>query len=632
VRPADWFLVDLAIDPTPGDAFGIRALAAKYSDIATIADDSSDGVRRARDSGAASAWVGDAGDIFRDKSHRMPGELTKAGTSYSTVAEALRRWAESVDDTQAQADRGLQQAREAHADLLSAEGALANATVSWTTVHAQQLIYQKLQKDYRDVPPPADVTMPTDYQLRGADRGAQSAQQSMAAAQQRIGEANARLAAAKALVHSAKTRRDDAEALAVRSIGDAIGQAVKPSSFWEALQSSAGWQAFVQIATVVLTIVSIVAIFIGGPLVWAIILAATIVLIADALMQASEGKDMRLTIVLLLVGLIPGGRGITSLGRLAGAFRAGGGVLKGGALVLKELAIVAPKNAIVGTIRSLQQARVGLIPGVVSMIRSIPSIVGDARHTPIGFIGDVVSNLKSDYNLAVTGAWRSHIAAVGSVDPVGAAKLSQGGSIYSGVDDFDVGLVSPGDHIHVGAGGAMGGFASDPVVLGHAQALGDPNAVVHDMWGQVQVARSDDYGLRSGLFDFQPTTDFLTADGIAAANPHLGPGGGYQRFIPDIDAKLWNGDVVAYSVGTGTALKVTAEPIYNHAHDVVDVYAAITHTPADVFGLTGNAKTGLPGALTNDQATILTTPVRMGIHVAVTGPEIYEIHQPHPKQ
>src|SRR3954462_12566839 len=146
VRPSDWFLVGLPVDPTPGDAFGIRSLAGKYGEIAQIGGEASTGVRHGRSSGEASAWVGDAGDIFRDKSERMPGELAKANDSYELVAEALRTWAAALDDTQAQADRGLQQAREAHHDLSAAQAALHSAEWSWTTAHAQQLTYQTLTK------------------------------------------------------------------------------------------------------------------------------------------------------------------------------------------------------------------------------------------------------------------------------------------------------------------------------------------------------------------------------------------------------------------------------------------------------------------------------------------------------
>lgn len=316
VRPSDWFLVGLPVDPTPGDAFGIRALAGTYAEIAQIAGEASTGVRHARSSGAASAWVGDAGDVFRDRSERMPGELAKANDSYELVAEALRVWAAAVDDTQAQADRGLQQAREAHADLTRAQAALTSAEWSWTTTHAQQLTYQALKKAYTAVPPPPGVTMPTDYQLRSADRSAQQAQASIASARHAIADADARLAAARALVLEAKERRDDAERVAVHQIARAGDRAVKPSSVWEAIQDSAGWQTFITIATVVLTIVSIVALFVGGPIVWAIILIATAVLLLNALLSIAQGKNAWGELAMLAIGLIPGGRFLTLGGRL----------------------------------------------------------------------------------------------------------------------------------------------------------------------------------------------------------------------------------------------------------------------------------------------------------------------------
>lgn len=92
----------------------------------------------------------------------------------------------------------------------------------------------------------------------------------MASAKHAIADADARIAAARALVLEAKERRDDAERTAVHQMARAGDHAVKPSSMWEAIQDSAAWQAIVVIATVVLTIITIVAIFVGGPLVWAL--------------------------------------------------------------------------------------------------------------------------------------------------------------------------------------------------------------------------------------------------------------------------------------------------------------------------------------------------------------------------
>lgn len=314
MRPTDWFLVELPVDPVPGDAFGVRGLAAKYAAIAEIADEAALGVHAARTSGAASAWVGDAGDVFRDRSHRMPGELARAQESYAAVDAALRRWAETIDDTQTQADRGLQQAREAHADRATAAGALASAELAWTTAHAQQLTYQALQKSPLSVPPP------TPAQLRSTDRATQHAQLTIAAARGQIADADARLAAARALVLEAKARRDDGERATVQAIAAAADLAVQPSSVWEAIQDSAAWQTIVAVATVVLTVLSIVAIFVGGPLVWALILAATILLVVNALLSIAQGKDAWLELASLAVGLIPGGAVATAGVRILSTF------------------------------------------------------------------------------------------------------------------------------------------------------------------------------------------------------------------------------------------------------------------------------------------------------------------------
>jgi len=424
VRPSDWFLVGLPVDPTPGDAFGIRALAQKYADIAQIAGEASTGVRNARSSGSASAWVGDAAEVFRDRSSRMPGELLKANDSYQTVADALRAWAESVDDTQAQADRGLQHAREAAADRTRAMAALGAAELSWTTVHAQQLTYQTLQKAYSILPPPPGVTMPTDYQLRSVARNAQHAQASIASAQHAISDADARLAAARRLVLDAKATRDDAERRTVHQVHEAQGQAVKPSSVWEAIQSSAAWQAIVVIATVVLTIVSIVAIFVGGPLVWALIIAATVLLIVNALMSIAQGKDAWGELIMLGIGLIPGGRfiGLAAKGvdllaragavgaRIAGAIRAVTAlVLRLGAGTVRVVQALGER--VVGAAAELG-SRAALALRVLAVKASL------AAHLTFGGIGEHVESAST--NLEDLWAMGNHLAGPAHVPTEGA--------------------------------------------------------------------------------------------------------------------------------------------------------------------------------------------------------------------
>ncbi|GAA2081734.1 hypothetical protein GCM10009840_17080 [Pseudolysinimonas kribbensis] len=348
-RPSDWYLVDLEVDPTPGDAFGIRQVAQRYTDIAYVAANAASVMRGMRSSHSAEAWVGEAGDVFRSETDRMPGELQKADDSYSVVVAALSGWASALEDAQAQADRGLALAREAHADLQSAKSAYDEAQRSWSTAHAQQLSQEKLQKKYQDVPPPTGVTMPTDAQLRAMSRNVTQTQSSMDAASASIASANARIEAAKRLVLEAQAARDEAENIAVKAIGDAKGRAVKPSSVWEAIQDSAAWQAIVVIATVVLTIVSIVAIFVGGPIVWAIIAAATALLVLDALMSIAQGKNAWGELAMLAIGLIPGGKVLALIGLAA---HVGGGLTAAVALA-GAADRIAP--SLVGATRSIRE-------------------------------------------------------------------------------------------------------------------------------------------------------------------------------------------------------------------------------------------------------------------------------------
>jgi len=635
MRPADWFLVDLAVDPTPGDAFGIRSLASKYADIADIARDACVGVRHARSSGAASAWVGDAGDVFRDRSERMPGELAKANDSYAMVADALRAWAESVDDTQAQADRGLQHAREAAADLASAEAALGAAQLSWTTVRAQQLSYQKLTQIYATLPPPSGVTMPTDYQLTSNSRSVQTAQAHIASAQHSVADAQSRLSAAAQLVHEAKARRDGAEKAAVRAIGAATGHAVKPASMWDAITSSAAWQAIVEVATVVLTIVSIVAIFVGGPLVWALIIAATVLLLADALMKAAQGQDVTMTIVLLLVGLIPGGRALTSVAKIADVFRSGSTVARGLGLVGVHLLSVS-KIAIASTARSVQRSAVGLIPGVTSVLRGIPGAFGAAgsMRAPVTFLKDLSSTIRSDFQLGSAKGWTDHLVALGDRNPAAAAKIWQTGGGYHGTDLWVNSSLPASDRagnaeIHTfeaGAGGAVSNFVLDGGTA--ASRHGNLNSI----WDGAQVGRSGAEptvgridSLRNGMYTLQTTgsADIPIAHSLAQANPQFGSGMLHQTYFPNMTSNLREGHVVVISNATGLPLPVTFK----------DDRAFVTLAPGDAIRLHGDpvattfptvaeessshvAQVGLPGSA-----------MRLGIHLGAGvghGAEVFD--------
>ncbi|MEP6842018.1 MAG: hypothetical protein ABJA11_00770 [Pseudolysinimonas sp.] len=440
--------------------------------------------------------MGDAAEVFRDRSSRMPGELQKANDSYQLVADALRTWAESADDTQAQADRGLQQAREAHHDLLNAQAALGAAELSWLTVQAQQLTFQKLVKLYTDVPVPANVNMPTDYQLRSTDRNAHQAQTSIASAQNAIASADARLTAAKSLVVEAKNRRDDAERRAVHAIQEAKGHAVKPSSIWEAIQDSAAWQAIVVIATVVLTIITIVAIFVGGPLVWALIIAATVVLMVNALMSIAQGKDAWGELILLGIGLIPGGRllglaakGVEALARTGEAgLRIANGIASVTGVVLRVGDAVASRVTTV--LSSLQRVAEAALP------RLTPLVINGAKTAHAA--------LDSFFNPS----WLSHFHPGGGVDAVATAG-----------HHAEQGLPSEGSHAVHGSDG--------PSAHGESTSGGthtESASGVHEGGGShTETAGSHDNASSGDTAPAQSGADGSGAGGGSGGAAHLDP-------------------------------------------------------------------------------------------------------------
>jgi len=637
VRPSDWYLVDLFEDPTPGDGFGIRRVAQKYSDIAYVAANAASVVRGMRSSHSAEAWVGEAGDVFRSETDRMPGELQKADDSYSVVAEALTVWASALEDAQAQADRGLAQARDAYADLSVAQSALSEAQRSWSMAHAQQLSQQKLQKQYQDVPPPAGVTMPTDAQLRATNRNVTQSQDSVDAASASVASATARLEAAKRLVMEAKAARDAAEQTAVKAIGDAKGKAVKPSSVWEAIQDSAAWQAIVVIATVVLTIVSIVAIFVGGPLVWAIIAAATALLMLNALMSIAQGKNAWLELGLLAIGLIPGGRALTSAVEIARVFRSGetvgrGLLAVGGHLLsVSKTALVSTfsKTALLASARSLRQSAYGLVPGVTSALRSFPGAVRSVGLDGAGalrFVPDLAQAVRSDFHLGSTAAWADHLTDIGRTDPAKAASLWQGTGGYHGIDDWSNGVAHAGDTFEVGAnadGRLTTGFALDGGAAHHAG--GDLNTV----WEGAQVSRGGPASqYRTGLITLQSTGDVPVATSLVHANPQFGAGGLHQSYFPDLTANLQNGQVVVVSNLTHRPLPPSAytfTEITNHAGQSLGTVVKVDLGQGDVLRLVGDPErarfpTAFEAARANEWPG-----ARIGIHLTEAGYNAAEI-------
>jgi len=149
-RPTDWHVVGLSHDPVPGDPADIRMLAAKYSEATSQFDLVATDLRAVESDGAVAGWTGDASDAFRQSLHPVPGRVVTASTTMHSAAEALRRWAASVEDAQAEADRALHQARVAHSDLIKAGAVASQAVDAQSRLDAARRSIQNAVADHRN--------------------------------------------------------------------------------------------------------------------------------------------------------------------------------------------------------------------------------------------------------------------------------------------------------------------------------------------------------------------------------------------------------------------------------------------------------------------------------------------------
>ncbi|SOD64676.1 hypothetical protein SAMN06297387_1191, partial [Streptomyces zhaozhouensis] len=115
-------------DPTPGDPDEVRELA---DDLQEFADDVGEALGKIRGMAGERAmleWAGLSADAFRREFDGVPDNLTKLEDSYSLCAQALHTYWPKLQTAQGMADRALDRAITAQADLASAQSALGDAT------------------------------------------------------------------------------------------------------------------------------------------------------------------------------------------------------------------------------------------------------------------------------------------------------------------------------------------------------------------------------------------------------------------------------------------------------------------------------------------------------------------------
>ncbi|WP_062214456.1 polymorphic toxin type 28 domain-containing protein [Streptomyces sp. NBRC 109706] len=317
VRAFDWSPVDMDRDPTPGDPDEVRELA---DDLQEFADDVGEALGKIRGLASERAvldWAGLSADAFRTEFDGVPDNLTKLEESYSLCAQALHTYWPKLQTAQGMADRALDRAVSAQADLNSAQSALGDAT-DWVGRAGEEA--ERLQREGER----EDVEPPDEADVRSAARDQQAAEAAAGAARSRVNDAEERLSAARQLALDAQEMREEAARECARDVDAASDAGIQNRRWWEKAIKwvTDNWDTLVEICKVIVAVLGIVVMIIGGPLAW-VVLAAALVVLTDTLIKYARGEAGLLDVAFAALDCIPGMKGLTTLGGLARGLRGG---------------------------------------------------------------------------------------------------------------------------------------------------------------------------------------------------------------------------------------------------------------------------------------------------------------------
>ncbi|WP_392961834.1 DUF6531 domain-containing protein [Streptomyces sp. LN245] len=331
-RPTDWHVLDLEKDPTPGDPDRVRHLAKTLHDFAEDVAGALRSVKGMAGEDAVLAWAGKSAEAFQGEFSGVPKQLTKLKKSYEMAGDALAEYWPKLERAQALADKALAKGREAQADLTSAKSRLSSAD-SWVTRA------NKEADKYKDDPTGSkDTEKPDEAKVRAATRDAQHAESAQTSARSDVTSAGSAVDAAKKMAEDARKMREEAAHAAKTKIDEASDAGIHNRKWWEEVGDwfTDNWDTIVAVCKVVVAVVGIIAMIIGGPILGAIVLIAALVVLADTLDKYAKGQASLWDVAFAALDCIPGGKGITSLGKLAKGMKGLGKLgLKGMAKALR---------------------------------------------------------------------------------------------------------------------------------------------------------------------------------------------------------------------------------------------------------------------------------------------------------
>ncbi|UED87584.1 DUF6531 domain-containing protein [Streptomyces profundus] len=314
-RASDWSPVDMDRDPTPGDPDEVRELADELREFADDVGEALGKIRGLASERAVLDWAGLSADAFRAEFDGVPGNLTKLEESYSLCSQALQTYWPKLQTAQGMADRALDRAISAQADLAAAQSALDDAE-DWVGRAGDEA--ERLQREGER----EDIEPPDEDDVRTATRDHQAAEAAAGAARGRVNDAEERLSAARQLAQDAQEMREEAARECTGDIDEASDAGIQNRRWWEKAIKwvTDNWDTLVEICKVIVAVLGVVVMIIGGPLAW-VVFAAALVVLADTLIKFARGEAGLLDVAFAALDCIPGMKGLTTLGGLAAGVR-----------------------------------------------------------------------------------------------------------------------------------------------------------------------------------------------------------------------------------------------------------------------------------------------------------------------
>ncbi|MEU1118036.1 RHS repeat-associated core domain-containing protein [Streptomyces sp. NPDC005879] len=347
-RPADWHVLDLEKDPTPGDPHRVRSLAKNLHDFSEDVGRVLRDIKGMAGEDAILKWAGKTADAFTEKFEDAPDKLKKLKKSYEMAGDALAAYWPELERAQSLADKALAKGREAQADLSSAKSRLSSAD-SWMERAGKEA---DKYKDDKDSGGGKDVPKPDPDKVKAATRNAHSAEKAQKSAQGDVDSAKSALDAAKKMAEDARKMREEAAGTAKKKIDEASDAGIRNRHWWEEVGDwvTDNWDTIVAVCKVVVAVVGVIAMIVGGPILAAIVIVAGAIVLADTLSKYAKGQATLMDVAFAAMDCIPGGKGFTTVAKAAKGLKAAargmrsGGVRKALAGGMKKLASKAKSS------------------------------------------------------------------------------------------------------------------------------------------------------------------------------------------------------------------------------------------------------------------------------------------------